>query len=267
MILTVSMGHNIIRICLPWLAVPLTSGSWTLTLEPTPPRRPGPQDLHWRGFLLSREGAAVSNPRAVVFIDYQNVYRRARGGFGLEQEPHPAGQISPVELARRILTKDRREFRQLQEVRVYRGLPDSTRDPKGYGAARRQIAAWERDSLTRVFRRALRYPPAWPQERAQEKGVDVALAVDFVAMAVRGEYDVGILMSMDTDLIPAIEAVTMLIGDPHPSAEVAAWRSSGRSSGRLRIPGHNLWCHWLDLADYQAIADPRDYNIVTRATG
>lgn len=155
----------------------------------------------------------------------------------------------------------------MQEVRVYRGLPSSARDPKGYGAARRQIAAWERDPLTRVFWRALRYPQAWPQEKAQEKGVDVALAVDFVTMAVREEYDVGILMSMDTDLIPALEAVTMLKGDPHPFAEIAAWRSAGRSSGRLRVPGHNLWCHWLDVNDYYAIADARDYNIVTRATG
>lgn len=208
----------------------------------------------------------MSDPRVVVFIDYQNVYRRARGCFGLDGDSHPAGQISPVLFARRILANDRRESRQLQEVRVYRGLPDSTRDPKAYGAARRQIAVWERDPLTRVFSRALRYPLGWPQEKAQEKGVDVALAVDFVVMAVRGEYDVGILMSTDTDLVPALEAVTMLNGDPHPRAEVAAW-STGGSSGRLRVPGRNLWCHWLDLSDYHAIADMRDYNIVTRATG
>jgi hypothetical protein len=48
--------------------------------------------------------------------------------------------------------------------------------------------------------RPLRYPKAWPAERAQEKGVDVALAVDFVMLAVTGAHDVGILVSTDTDL-------------------------------------------------------------------
>jgi NYN domain len=56
-----------------------------------------------------------------------------------------------------------------------------------------------------VVQRPLRYPKAWPAEKAQEKGVDVALAVDFVVMAVTRVYDVGILVSTDTDLVPALE--------------------------------------------------------------
>ena len=37
-----------------------------------------------------------------------------------------------------------------------------------------------------------------PGERPREKGIDIALAIDFAMMAVRGEYYVGILMSTDT---------------------------------------------------------------------
>jgi uncharacterized LabA/DUF88 family protein len=39
-----------------------------------------------------------------------------------------------------------------------------------------------------------------------EKGVDVRLAVDIVTMAQAKKYDIGIIISSDTDLIPAIQA-------------------------------------------------------------
>ncbi len=93
-----------------------------------------------------------------------------------------------------------------------------------------------------------------------EKGIDVALAVDFVMMAVRNDYDVGVIMSTDTDLQPALEAVLELGGKPFPRCEVAAWSVSGRHGRRLGLPGRRIWCHWLDELDYRAVADPRDYS-------
>jgi hypothetical protein len=92
-----------------------------------------------------------------------------------------------------------------------------------------------------------------------EKGIDVALAIDFVATAVRGEYDVGVIVSTDTDLKPALEAVAGLGGNPYPRAEVAAWSTQAQHSHRLSIPGRRLWCHRLDEHDYQSVADPTDY--------
>jgi NYN domain len=105
----------------------------------------------------------------------------------------------------------------------------------------------------------LRYPRNWPQQKEEEKGIDVALAIDFVTMAVRGEYDVGVIMSTDTDLKPALEAVAEMGGNPYPRAEVAAWSTLEQHSRRLSIPGRRLWCHWLDEADYRSVADPTDY--------
>jgi len=43
-----------------------------------------------------------------------------------------------------------------------------------------------------------------------EKGVDVRLAVDIVTMAQTKQYDVGVVISSDTDLIPAIQAAQKL---------------------------------------------------------
>lgn len=114
---------------------------------------------------------------------------------------------------------------------------------------------------TTVIMRTLRYPRDWPQVKPEEKGIDVALAVDFVTMAVRGEYDVGILMSTDTDLKPALEAVADLKGTPFPRCEVAAWTREGERSRHLSIDRANLWCHWLTESDYRVVADETDYTL------
>ena len=112
-----------------------------------------------------------------------------------------------------------------------------------------------------VITRNLRYPPGWPKIRAQEKGIDVALAVDFVRMAIMGEFDVGVIMSTDTDLRPALEAVLSLRPQGGPICEVAAWAKPGCHSPRLSVPSAKIWCHWLSEADYLSVADPTDYNL------
>jgi uncharacterized LabA/DUF88 family protein len=196
--------------------------------------------------------------RTVLFLDYQNVYRRARDSFHQHWEPPERGQVDPMRLGR-LLTK-RNPGRELAEVRVYRGRPDSSKDPRGYGANRRQCTAWEHAGVT-VITRTLRYPANWPREREEEKGIDVALAVDFVVMAVRGEYDVGILMSTDTDLKPALEAVVALGGNRTPHCEVAAWSARGAHSRRLSIKGTSVWCQWLNEDDYRLVADPTKYAV------
>jgi hypothetical protein len=145
-------------------------------------------------------------------------------------------------------------------------MPDSTKDPKGYGAARRQMQGWRNEPNTEVLSRTLRYPGGWPTDKPQEKGVDVALAVDLVLMAVKKEFDVGVLVSNDTDLLPALEGVLALENSP-VEVEVASWQPDSGHGYRLRIPEVSLWCNWLDRTDYEAAADRRDYNIVTKATG
>ena len=50
-----------------------------------------------------------------------------------------------------------------------------------------------------MITRPLRYPHGWPAVPAQEKGVGVALAVDFVKLAPEDEYDSGAMMSTGSD--------------------------------------------------------------------
>jgi hypothetical protein len=157
-----------------------------------------------------------------------------------------------------LLAADSPYDRVFTQVRVYRGRPDSSRDPQGYGANLRQCTAWEALGA-KVITRTLRYPSGWPAEKAQEKGIDVQLAVDFVMMALRKEYDVGILMSTDTDLKPALEAVVDLAGNRSPRCEVAAWEPPHGHARRLSISRQNLWCHWLGASAFNDVADRTDY--------
>lgn len=208
--------------------------------------------------------------RVVVFIDYQNAYRGARSAFHNHTvDPHYFGQFDPVLLAEH-LAGDAREARVLQEVRIYRGLPSSSRDPKGYGASRRQISAWEKDPRVTVLSRPIRYPDGWrpgshvEAESPQEKGIDVALALDFAILGHENRYDVGMMFSADTDLKPALE----YIADKrrawgHPVPEVAAWSSTQKHSQRLSLSGadRKVYCHWVDETTYERVRDNTNYTL------
>ncbi len=198
--------------------------------------------------------------RVMLFIDYQNVYMRARDAFhNPRTDPHWMGQINPTALGRYIVEQPDHTERDLHGVCIYRGMPNNERDPRGYRAARRQIAAWQRQPLVRITTRPLRYPRNYPDARAVEKGIDVQIALDFAMMAVRGEYDVGVLMSNDTDLRPALEEVIKL---GSCKVEVATWQPrEGRPRQHLRLPGIDVqpYCHWIDLEGYNRVSDDTDY--------
>lgn len=205
--------------------------------------------------------SAVSHPgnteRVCVFVDYQNTFMAARSCFHTGRHGPTAGQFDPLKLGQLIVGRRRRPS-VLQQVRVYRGLPDATKQPRPYAANERQTAAWTRSPLVKAVRRPLRYPKSWPADAPQEKGVDVALGIDFVRLAVRGQFDVAVLFSTDTDLVPALEAVLELktVG---VHVEVAAWKTKGANQ-RLSVGGNVPWCHKLHDADYRSVRDNRDYN-------
>jgi len=190
--------------------------------------------------------------RVVVFVDYQNAYRAARNAFHDHlTDPHWAGQIHPTALGALITTLSGEPDREFRQVRMYRGLPSSAKDPKGYGAARRQFPP-EALPHVAVTARPLRYPWDYPASKPEEKGIDVQIALDFVMMAVRGEYGVGVLTSGDTDLLPALEEVIRL---NQPTAEVAAWRPPTGQGRRLRLKASRLYRHWIDHYAYTSIQD------------
>jgi len=162
-------------------------------------------------------------------------------------------QINPTKLGD-LLIRKYTDTRELKQIRVYTGIPSEKKDVKAFIAASRRIELWQSDPLVKVITRPLSYPLGWPKsskpgERPREKGIDVNLAIDFVTMAIRKEYEVGILFSVDTDLKPALEFV--LSNDVSARAEVAAWRRQADHQIRLALSMNRPFCHWLTEDDYQ----------------
>ncbi len=197
--------------------------------------------------------------RVAVFLDYQNVYMGARLAFGSRQGHFTFGQTDPLRLgllvtsAGSVVDPERR----LETVRAYCGEPSALHSPKGQMACQRQVERWNADPRVHAVTRALRYQrtPGSTGFHAEEKGIDVLVALGMVMGAMRDEYDVAVLFSGDSDLLPAIEAV-MSLGK---RCEVVAWRGRVARSVRLRPPKARIWCHWLDERAYAAVHDPTDY--------
>jgi hypothetical protein len=79
----------------------------------------------------------------------------------------------------------------------------------------------------------------------------VAIAVDMMHLAFRGQYDALVLFSSDTDLLPALEAIVNL---RLCHVEVACWAGFKP----LRFPASTPprpWRHSLSAADWDSVTD------------
>lgn len=196
--------------------------------------------------------------RVVVFVDWQNAYNRARDCFHVKGEPAWNGQVNPMQLGQ-CLTK-KKPGRELKQVRVYRGIPANNQDPRGYAACRRQTAAWRAVAGPDRLHIALHPLQYLPGENPREKGVDVDLAIDMAMGAVRGDYDVAILVSADTDLLPAVSAVYDEHGPDKPWIEIAGWRGPYDKRRISAKPPRRVGGLWIEQDDYDLMRDLSDYN-------
>lgn len=194
---------------------------------------------------------------AILFVDYQNVYRWARRAFEIpDKAPSYVGQFDPVKLAALLEEKGRGRF-VIDQIRIYRGMPRPSFDQVSYSAAQRQINFWSKDQRIKVITRSISYPKNWARGKAnleppREKGIDVALAVDFVAMAFKKDFELGLIFSADTDLRPALEFVNS--EEVEPRGEVVAWRGKG-STYRLSTAANFPFCHWVETDEFKLLED------------
>ncbi|GAA4233629.1 hypothetical protein GCM10022254_36510 [Actinomadura meridiana] len=185
--------------------------------------------------------------RVALFLDFQNVHLVGHGLFESFGTPPYCCVPDPVRLAA-IIQERRLRTSQVTDVRVYRGRPDPHHQPTPSSANDAQAAEWSRDPRVDVIRRLLNYR-GWPKEPPHEKGIDVAIAVDLMHLAFRGEHDALVLFSGDTDLMPAIEAIKQL---RLCHVEVVCW--AGHRP--LRFPNSRLpYCHFLSRDDWTNVVD------------
>lgn len=194
--------------------------------------------------------------RVGVFLDYQNVHLTARDKFLPGGRRAEQSLVHPLRIAEMLVSR-RRGGGTLTSVHVYRGRPNPEHQPTMTAANDAQADAWSRDPRVTVVRRDLNYR-GWPRLPPQEKGIDVALAVDLIRTAMLERYDVAIVFSGDTDLLPALET-TFNLTSTH--LEIACWKNAMPLwlPDMLRQQRYLPYCHFLDRDDFQAVRDRAKY--------
>lgn len=202
---------------------------------------------------------AASVETYTLFVDAQNVYNSARYTFFTREDSGYYGQIDFVKLAGLIESRCPYDnvARQLKEIRVYTGIPSSRQDPFTYKAFINQKSTWEKDGI-KVIARPLRYLQNKPDQKPQQKGVDVQIAIDFIMFAIDGAHDVGILASADTDLRPALDLVKIRCKGKCKVEVVGI--DGGDDDHRRALYSRDTHCYWLTKADYDRVADLTGYS-------
>ena len=133
--------------------------------------------------------------RVTIYIDGSNLYHSLRNVMGR------VVNLDFGKLAAKLVG-DRR----LVRVYYYNASVERTREPERFRKQQRFFHSLRAVDYFEVTLGRLVYRN-WPQERPYEKGIDIKIATDMIVHGHRGNYDVAILVSGDTDFADAIQAV------------------------------------------------------------
>lgn len=205
--------------------------------------------------------------RVLIFIDGQNTYKACDRLYG-------HGACHPLLLAEQL-----RAGRRLVGVRYYSGVHDPTVD------GRMRSRTDHRHNLMRtvgvtVVERKLRYRWEWgfnasqlpdprthrsqthqvtvtPYQRPREKGIDLAIGLDVMDLALAGCMDVAVIVSSDTDLCETARSTHQVTSGAHRVSVEAAVFNDGR---RPILLEEYDFTHQLRQADFDAARDSFEYS-------
>ena len=196
--------------------------------------------------------------RAVAFFDGQNLFHGAREAFG-----YGYPNYCPLSLASR-LCKERGWL--LQGIRFYTGLPDPEHSNFWNQFWTAKLGTLGHRGVV-VYSRFLRYRnqevklpdgTAHPVLVAEEKGIDVRIALDVVRTARQNDLDVALVFSQDQDFSEVADEIRALAQEQGRWIKIAsAFPTSPTSRNKRGINGTD-WIR-IDRATYDACIDPRDY--------
>ena len=136
------------------------------------------------------------NKRVVAFVDGQNLFYAAKQAFGYDFPNYDAVKLAQLVCKRR--EHERQEQWVLVKLHFYTGMPSSKKDESRNRFWTSKLGAMGmKKPLVQTFSRPLVYRNGI----AQEKGIDVRLALDAVRLAHENEYDVALIFSQDQDFI------------------------------------------------------------------
>lgn len=93
---------------------------------------------------------------------------------------------------------------------------------------------------------------------AEEKGIDVRVALDAIHLAYRDEYDVALIFSQDQDLSEVADRIRLISQEQGRWIKVASAFPVSPMSHNRRGINQTDWIR-IDRALYDRCLDPRDY--------
>lgn len=202
--------------------------------------------------------AEPADKRAVAFFDGQNLFFSAREAFGIRYPDY-----DPVALARAVCAG---RGWSLAEVRFYTGVPDVDDSTFWNHFWTAKLAQMGRVGV-HTYSRPLRYRHqtvrfADGSEHsflvAQEKGIDVRVALDIVRLAQQRLYDVALVFSQDQDLSEVADEIrTIAVSQERWIKIASAFPTSPTVRNRRGVNGTD----WIpvDRHTYESCRDLRDY--------
>jgi uncharacterized LabA/DUF88 family protein len=196
--------------------------------------------------------------RAVAFVDGQNLFHGAKEAFGYRWP-----NFDVLKLARAVAAQNAWS---LAEVRFYTGIPAATDSAVWHHFWTGKLAQMGREGVV-TYSRALRYRnqtlrlPDGSETTllvAQEKGIDVRLALDIVRLAHKGVYDVALVFSQDQDLSEVADEIRVIAREQGRWIKVASAYPQSPASRNTRGVNKTDWVR-IDRTMYDSCIDLRDY--------
>lgn len=196
-------------------------------------------------------------PRAVAFVDGQNLFYAAKEAFG-----YTWPNYDPVALADMIC---RKQGWNLTQTRFYTGIPDASDNAFWNSFWTKKLSALGRRAV--VYTRPLKYRhksikltdgSVYTTLIGQEKGIDIRIALDLVSLAMNKHYDVGLIFSQDQDLTEAVVEIKDIAHLQNRWVKLAcAFPISPTTRNKSGIDKTD----WIKITrtDYDTCLDPKKY--------
>lgn len=196
--------------------------------------------------------------RASIFIDGQNLFHSVKESFGYIYPNYDVAKLSASICATHGWQPVRTYF--------YTGIPDASDNIFWNGFWVAKLAAIGKQGVV-VFSRPLRYRNqvvTLPDGSihtflvAQEKGIDVRIALDIVRVSMVNECDVVVVFSQDQDLSEVADEIRTIARDQKRWLKIACAFPDSPTLRNRRGINKTDWIR-IDRPTYDSCLDPNDY--------
>ncbi|WP_165927451.1 MULTISPECIES: NYN domain-containing protein [Burkholderia] len=195
----------------------------------------------------------------MAFFDVQNLYRHAKDAYG-DGYHHP--NFDPLKLHQKVAA----HFSFVPNLtRFYTGVPIQSESELWSGYWNNRVLALKRAKVM-VETRKLKYHQEEMLDGtfrsvAQEKGIDVRIALDLVRCARKKEFDAAIIFSQDQDLAEAVKEMKEIAREQQRSIKIISAYPKSADASALRGIDKTDWFS-IEKAFYDACLDNHDYRPV-----